>query len=210
MIQIRRGIFETNSSSVHTIAIDERDLDKNKVPKKVTFRLGNYGWGFSNISNLQDYIWTAIVMSVQYAEEYDTTNRPDYMPSSIEEAMQIVGNAFAKYGIETEFLDESRRGLTYIRMRNYSDSKYPERHCDRIKIREMSDYGDIDHFSCVEGLLDKVLKDPDEIVKLVCGEKSFIVTGNDNEDIKEVLPDGAKMINKAKKDKDLWVYVKGN
>lgn len=210
MIQVRRGIFETNSSSVHTIAIDERDLDKNRVPKKVTFRLGNYGWGFSNISNLQDYIWTAIVMSVQYAEEYGTTNRLDYMPSSIEEAMQIVGKAFAKYDIETEFLDESRRGLTYIRMRNYSDSKYPERHCDRLKIREMSDYGDIDHFSCVEGLLDKVLKDPDEIVKLVCGEKSFIVTGNDNEDIKEVLPDGDKMINKAKKDKDLWVYVKGN
>lgn len=210
MIQVRRAIFETNSSSVHTIAIDERDLDKNRVPKKVTFRLGNYGWGFSNISNLQDYIWTAIVMSVQYAEEYGTTNRPDYMPSSIEEAMQIVGKAFAKYDIETEFLDESRRGLTYIRMRNYSDSKYPERHCDRLKIREMSDYGDIDHFSCVEGLLDKVLKDPDEIVKLVCGEKSFIVTGNDNEDIKEVLPDGDKMINKAKKDKDLWVYVKGN
>ena len=69
MVQIRRGIFETNSSSVHTIAIDERDLDKNKVPKKVTFKLDNYGWGFSNISNMQDYIWTAIVMSVQNADE---------------------------------------------------------------------------------------------------------------------------------------------
>lgn len=210
MMQVRRGIFETNSSSVHTIAIDERDLDKNKVPKKVVFRLGNYGWGFSNIDNLQDYIWTAIVMSVQYGDEYGTEGRPDYMPSSMEEAMQIVGNAFAKYGIETEFLDESRRGLTYIRMRNYRDDKYPDRYCDRLKIRETSDYGDIDHYDAVVGLLNKVLQDPDELVKLVCGEKSFIVTGNDNEEIETILPDEAKMMDNARNDKDLWVYVKGN
>ena len=210
MMQVRRGVFETNSSSVHTIAIDERDLDKNKLPKKVTFRLGNYGWGFSNIANLQDYIWTAIVMSVQYGSEYGTEGRAKYLPSTMEEAMQIVGNAFAKYGIETEFVDESRRVLTYIRLKSYGDEKYPDRHCDRLKIREMSDYSDIDHYEDIGGLLDKVLQNPDELVKLVCGEKSFIVTGNDNEDIEEILPDDAKMIDNARKNKDLWVYVKGN
>lgn len=210
MVQIRRGVFETNSSSVHTIAIDERDLNKNKLPKKVTFKLDNYGWGFSNISRIQDYIWTAIVMSVQYGSEYGTSNSPDYLPKSMEEAMEIVGKAFAKYGIETEFLDESRRGLNFIRLKDYHDERHPERHCNRLKVREMSDSGDIDHYEDVGGLLDKVLKDPDELVKLVCGEKSFIVTGNDNEDIEDMLPDEAKMIDKSKSDKDVWVYVKGN
>lgn len=42
MIQIRQSVFETNSSSVHSLCISKK---KPKIPKKIIFRAGEYAWG---------------------------------------------------------------------------------------------------------------------------------------------------------------------
>lgn len=48
MIQIRNGIFETNSSSVHAICIAKpRKNSEFEFPTQMDVSLGNYGWDFS-------------------------------------------------------------------------------------------------------------------------------------------------------------------
>ena len=43
MIQVRRGVFETNSSSTHSIVICRQDTPQTF--DRVTFSIGEYGWG---------------------------------------------------------------------------------------------------------------------------------------------------------------------
>ena len=42
--QIRRGCFETNSSSTHAICITKTDVNKEGLPSHVTFTHGEFGW----------------------------------------------------------------------------------------------------------------------------------------------------------------------
>lgn len=57
-IQIRKGVFETNSSSVHTIAISKES--PKTLPTEIEFCTGCFGWeqGFANPA---DYLFTALL-----------------------------------------------------------------------------------------------------------------------------------------------------
>lgn len=55
MIQIRKGVFETNSSSTHSIAIPRNC----GVSGYLSFHTGEFGWGFSQVDPA-DYFYTAI------------------------------------------------------------------------------------------------------------------------------------------------------
>lgn len=58
MRQIRNGVFETNSSSVHSICIQK---DKNiTLPNSVYFGIGEYGWEFDRVDTAS-YLYTAIL-----------------------------------------------------------------------------------------------------------------------------------------------------
>ena len=57
---ISSNLFETNSSSVHAIVLDD-DLSKDfKLPDKMFFGFGYFGWD-QGIVDPQDYIYTAAV-----------------------------------------------------------------------------------------------------------------------------------------------------
>lgn len=56
---IRNGIFETNSSSVHSICISKKPVG-NVKGKKITFYLGEYGWEHETVDT-PDYLYTAIM-----------------------------------------------------------------------------------------------------------------------------------------------------
>lgn len=60
-IVIRKGVFETNSSSVHAISIN-RDA-KRHIPEEVRFSLGQFGWECETYGSWEKkaaYLWTAI------------------------------------------------------------------------------------------------------------------------------------------------------
>lgn len=59
MIQIRSGVFETNSSSTHSICIQKKPVDADC--KSITFLLGDYGWEVREV-DFADYLYTAIMM----------------------------------------------------------------------------------------------------------------------------------------------------
>lgn len=68
--QIRNSVFETNSSSTHSICISKKpvEVDKNKF---IYFRLGEYGWS-NGTANAASYLYTAIMCQ---KERYDLLNR---------------------------------------------------------------------------------------------------------------------------------------
>lgn len=58
MIQIRNGVFETNSSSTHSICIQKKPVDADY--SYIAFHAGEYGWE-ERIVNLGNYLYTAIL-----------------------------------------------------------------------------------------------------------------------------------------------------
>ena len=73
MIQIRQGIFETNSSSVHAICISKKPY---VLPEKIVFNACEYGWE-DNKRKLPDYLYTALI-------EFEDTQKLEHMKKLIE------------------------------------------------------------------------------------------------------------------------------
>jgi hypothetical protein len=62
MIQIRQGVFETNSSSMHSIAIPKQTLDWADEYAYLIFQYGEFGWEFEQVDHL-NYLYTALLYS---------------------------------------------------------------------------------------------------------------------------------------------------
>ena len=58
MIQIRKSVFETNSSSIHAICISRKP--PAKIPSRIEFFAGEYGWQNAQ-ADPKDYLYTAII-----------------------------------------------------------------------------------------------------------------------------------------------------
>lgn len=59
MIKIRKSVFETNSSSTHSICISKQPVDINKNDE-IYFDIGGFGWEHEKV-NIKDYLYTAIL-----------------------------------------------------------------------------------------------------------------------------------------------------
>lgn len=69
MKQIRNGVFETNSSSVHSICIQK---DKNiTLPNSIHFYIGEYEWEFDCVDTAS-YLYTLILNSEDKEEKLNT------------------------------------------------------------------------------------------------------------------------------------------
>ena len=64
-VTTRNNVFETNSSSTHSIAISKKT--PTEFPKSITFSKGEYGWEFEEYS-VPDYLYTAITESPHESE----------------------------------------------------------------------------------------------------------------------------------------------
>lgn len=92
MKQIRSGVFETNSSSMHSIAISKEPVIG--FPESIYFYLGEYGWEFSDISPAS-YLYTAI-MTI-----YDKKDRDN----KLNKLKSILDSRGIKYEFETPRFD---------------------------------------------------------------------------------------------------------
>lgn len=92
--QIRRGAFETNSSSTHAICITKSDVDKSNLPNYVEFEHGEFGWEVSEYWSLYSkasYLYQAICDCC-----YDEENNKKEMLDKITDVLN-------KYGISCNF-----------------------------------------------------------------------------------------------------------
>lgn len=63
MIQVRNGVFETNSSSTHSICIPKKT---NRIDTYVEFGIGEYGWENRRVDDTPSYLYTAILCAYDY------------------------------------------------------------------------------------------------------------------------------------------------
>jgi hypothetical protein len=104
--QIRKSVFETNSSSTHAICITKSDVDKTNLPNYVEFEHGEFGWEVTEYHGLHSkasYLYQAICSCY-----YEDDDKKEKMLDEISETL-------SKYGITCTFEpDTSEWGDGYI------------------------------------------------------------------------------------------------
>lgn len=100
--QIRSSVFETNSSSTHSIAIPRHCEPTNYV----NFNTDEFGWGFEEV-DAADYFYTAI---------YETS----YTEEELNEKLDRLKNILDEYGIDYNL----REPETHIWHDNYENRDY--------------------------------------------------------------------------------------
>lgn len=150
--QIRKSVFETNSSSTHAICITKKK-DNYKIPKHIDFELGEFGWEceqYSDTYNKASYLITAIF---------------SFCKSEADEKLARLKNILDSHNItysipEPKVATYTWRGKEYF----YYDLGY--------------NY--IDHAGETKDFVNEVLSDSEKLFRYLFGD-SFIITGDDND-----------------------------
>lgn len=149
--QIRKNVFETNSSSTHAICISKNnDYEKGDCIK---FEIGEFGWEFDvheDIHSKASYLITAIL-----------GRSKDFADEKIAQLKEILD----RNNIEYKFPEEL----------NIYSYDWNGKVCSYYDIN-----GYIDHVDGTEDFVNAVLSDDDTFMRYMFGD-SFIVTGNDND-----------------------------
>lgn len=109
MIKIRRGMFETNSSSTHTIIVTDRKTEPGNF---VDFRIGEFGWEFKKLATINEKA------SYLYTMACECLGRDVY---------QDFYETLVKYGVECSCSEPA-----IFDERGYLDNGYVD-HCDQGK-----------------------------------------------------------------------------
>ena len=191
MIQIRRNVFETNSSSTHSLAVPQDYSTYNIKKKKINFHLGSYGRPCKPVkANPADYLYTAIMQDVcwfmwgdGFTEEardaiISSSDTPDwrkYCPEAVNrlnKLKSILDEYHIKYEFEepvwgVEFDWNDRKSYGFLRDEKYAKNR---------------SFG-IDHGSEAKTLVDMLLANPEECIKFLLGGK--VIVGSDECDDEE-------------------------
>ena len=156
MINIRKGTFETNSSSTHSIVIT-KGSEKIDIPEKISIDLSDYGfgWEYDTYNSPEEkiaYLIFGLTTETYYDNLLEATKRLDVLVKTITKwvkDVEIKGLKFTVYN-----------GHPYF---------------------EVED-GYVDHASDMKELIDAVLENEELLKRYLFSTDSFIATGNDNED----------------------------
>lgn len=184
--QIRKGTFETNSSSVHCISIS-KFLPEVYTGYGADFKCGEFGWEHRTYYGPEDkmsYLWTAIITNfTEWVEKpnggynrFVKTDDPEYIKikNAIIEALEYVG--FENDGWNIRFQEEPS-GTLY------------------------NEYGYIDHCPNKEDFIYPIVFDRDRLLRYLFNDESCVSTGNDNDSSGENLD--------SCEDPE-WEFIKGN
>ena len=86
MKQIRHHVFETNSSSTHSIAIPKNDVR----PNYISFNVDEFGWSFNEV-DAANYFYTAI---------YETSDTKEEVNEKIEKLKDILDAYDVEYDLK--------------------------------------------------------------------------------------------------------------
>ena len=169
MKQIRKNLFETNSSSTHVITIANNNEDdfKNNLPETIKFYVGGYGWEFERYDDMQsraNYLFTGILVN------------------GLGECMDKIKNILNKWNVEAIFPE-----LVKVKY-EYSDGFYYA-----LK-DEPNKYFYIDHSSELEDFIKELCDDETLLMNYLFSPESFIATGNDNDEEELDVETNAKNI----------------
>lgn len=150
--QVRRGIFETNSSSTHAICIAKGEYRHNSF-SHIDFEIGEFGWEngeYDSLYSKASYLITAILSFDKDEADENLQKLKDILDSNnIEYTLPELKVDSWKYGGKTRY---------------YYDID-----------------GYIDHSGETKDFVNDVLSDSDKLFRYLFGN-SVIITGNDNSD----------------------------
>lgn len=155
--QIRQSCFETNSSSTHAICIaTNTDYD---IPDSVNFTFGEFGWEVDELSSRRErakYLYTALA----YVDDWET----------IKKYLEFITNTLYKHGVKDIDFDSFSIDI-YNWHGELHDYIRPNNECY------------IDHGNETREFVDAVCSDEWLLLDYLFSNKSFVLTGNDNDEI---------------------------
>lgn len=160
MLQIRQGVFETNSSSTHAVSVVRYDASCCEIPESIHFGTsGEFGWDnerYFDIASKANYLWIAVCDEFNRLEDEDELLR--------------IKAAFVKilndYGVKHVTFDEE----------DYKEHQL----WDGEPYLEIDGY--IDHSNELYGWAQQMIDDPELLIGYLFHPHSYVHTGNDNED----------------------------
>lgn len=180
--QSRNGVFETNSSSIHTISIYNNDDYKENMKNatRVWFGGGEYGWEEDVYTCDASYLWTGLVCSNRYKRK------------EIEKIKKNITKVLKKHKIKAEF-------EPYV-VKTYMNSK--------DEYLTFDDWGGyVDHTEDLPEFFGYIINsdlsiNEEHLLRYLFN--SYVCTGNDN--------DGSGYENKQREEAKecITLFVKGN
>lgn len=154
MKQIRKGVFETNSSSTHSICI-AKDAELT-IPKSLHFDFGEFGWEYDTLQSLGEkasYLYTGLIAN-----------------SRKEDSNKII-QILKDKGIDVTAEEPIYENRSYTG----SDGKL-------VEYTAGENIGYVDHSNEMTDFLNAVCEDEGKLMRYLFSDLSFIITGNDNDD----------------------------
>lgn len=156
--QIRNGVFETNSSSTHSICIAKNPATLLPIPECLDFEFNSYGWEEDKLTSVREkvrYLYTCI----GYLES----------EQKIKEVLQFIVKTLQKHGVKHIYFDSFEFYVCCDYNGNIETFIYPGRD------------GSIDHGDETTEFVEDVCSDENKLINFLFSDQSFILTGNDNE-----------------------------
>lgn len=172
--QIRRSVFETNSSSTHSISI-VREPTNIHFPTALEFNVGDFGWEwkiYSDYRSKASYLYTAILYNTCLESNTELIDGKQQCRAMANEKLNKIKNALSKYGIKCIFHPFQ------IKTYNYND--YSNGHPTWSYYPGTRGY--IDHGNELKEWINTILNDETLLINFLFDNSSVIETGNDNEE----------------------------
>ena len=156
MKRIRKGIFETNSSSTHALCIT-KDNDNIEIPKTISINIDEFefGWSYEEWDSAEDKIAYFIlgILNISYNEGIGKG------ATILEEFI----NDLKEFGIE-------KIDIEGIRFYHYENQYYFESE------------GYVDHASELLYFIKEMMANKESLKRFLFSRDSFILGGNDNDE----------------------------
>lgn len=172
--QIRRSVFETNSSSTHSISIVKEPTNIH-FPTTMEFNVGEFGWEwkiYSDYRSKASYLYTAILFNTCLESNTELIDGKQKCRDMVKEKLNKIKNALSKYGIKCIFHPFQ------IKTYNYND--YSNGHPTWSYYPDTRGY--IDHGNELKEWINTILNDETLLINFLFDNSSVIETGNDNEE----------------------------
>jgi hypothetical protein len=170
MKQTRFNVFETNSSSTHSICIS-KESHKNILPSQVEFRGKDFGWEeaiYTDVESKASYIYT---LSIDYRQDSWFYNQDHTVA---DEYKQAVADANAFEDKVTQYLKSENISCSF----NPNEGEWVKFNGEKSHYMRSIDHSDMK--GCIE-LLHYVLESKENLFNYLFNLDSYIITGNDND-----------------------------
>ncbi len=151
--QIRMNVFETNSSSTHSICIAD-GIELVDFPQTFRFSLGSFGWEHDRLDSIEEkasYLYTGLLCN------------------GLENEFQTIVEILKSHRIEV-YVDKPQY--------NFYDS-IDSITGEKITVQYLK-YGYVDHEDELGDFLNAIINSEEKLMSYLFSPLSFVLTGNDN------------------------------